>query len=89
MDPAIEHKDFSPPRQPVQWRGLVLAVIANALLLVGLAATLQWKRAPASENETQVMGAPAAQPPAQEQAAPAPQPQGQASQQQQRARPRR
>ena len=88
MDPAIEHKDFSPPRQPVQWRGLVLAVIANALLLVGLAATLQWKRGPAPANETKVMGAPAAQPAPQDQAAQAPQPQPQASKQQ-RARTRR
>jgi colicin import membrane protein len=44
MDAAAERLEFAPPQQPGLVRGVVLALIAHLLLLVGLTSGLQWKR---------------------------------------------
>lgn len=47
MDPAIEQQDFDPPRERrLLLRGLPVAIVANVLLVLALAASLDWKRAP-------------------------------------------
>ena len=44
MDAAADRLEFAPPRQDAMGRGLVLALIAHALLIAGLASGLKWQR---------------------------------------------
>ncbi|WBY00374.1 hypothetical protein PE066_12915 [Ramlibacter tataouinensis] len=83
MDPELEQQDFAPPpERRLLLRGLPVAIVANVLLILALAASLDWKRAPdpslaaiplpppaaTPAEPTQAMGAPPA-PPAAEAAA--------------------
>ena len=44
MDAAADRPEFAPPRHDAMGRGLVLALVAHALLVAGLASGLRWQR---------------------------------------------
>ena len=44
MDAAADRPEFAPPKQDAMWRGLALAVLAHALLFIGLTHGLKWQR---------------------------------------------
>jgi len=44
MDAAADRPEFAPPKQDAIWRGLALAILAHALLFVGLTQGLRWQR---------------------------------------------